>query len=121
MDKLNPCPFCGSIDLEVSNTHTPSYWVECHECDAKAHGASFNYTTKQHNDFHSKPLPRPYVLARKSAIAAWNRRTPTPLAEAREAVVEVVKLWRADRGYERYELLMAALDRLAAAEKSEGR
>lgn len=26
---LLPCPFCGSSDLEVENTHTPSYTVEC--------------------------------------------------------------------------------------------
>lgn len=72
--KLLPCPFCGSDDLEICNTHTPSYWVECHKCGAEAHGESFKYTTKQHNDFHSKPLPPPYVKAMKSAIAAWNRR-----------------------------------------------
>ena len=73
-DKLLPCPFCGSDDLEVWNTHTPSYVVECHGCEAQAHGKSFKYTTKQHDDFHSKPLPPPYVKARASAISAWNRR-----------------------------------------------
>ena len=70
---LKPCPFCESEELEICKTHTPSYWVEC-ECGAQASGESFNYTTKQHSDFHSKPLPKPYVLARDSAIAAWNRR-----------------------------------------------
>ena len=74
LSELKPCPFCGSDDLEVWNTHTPSYVVECHGCEAQAHGKSFKYTTKQHDDFHSKPLPPPYVKARASAISAWNRR-----------------------------------------------
>ncbi|MFM0736785.1 hypothetical protein PQQ51_06025 [Paraburkholderia xenovorans] len=35
---LDHCPFCGSNRLELTNTHTPSYWVRCLKCRAEAHG-----------------------------------------------------------------------------------
>ena len=34
-EKLKPCPFCKSTDLEVTNTHTPCYRVYCCGCDAE--------------------------------------------------------------------------------------
>ena len=28
--QLSPCPFCGESEkLELNNTHTPSYWIQC--------------------------------------------------------------------------------------------
>ena len=56
---LLPCPFCGSVRLEACNTHTPSFWVECLDCDGQAHG--------EHR-------PKSYIAALKSAVVAWNRR-----------------------------------------------
>lgn len=38
---LKPCPFCGSRDLELSNTHTPCFWVECSNCEAQVSGDYF--------------------------------------------------------------------------------
>ena len=36
--ELLPCPFCGSEDVELQNTHTASFWVKCNQCEAEAHG-----------------------------------------------------------------------------------
>lgn len=34
---INPCPFCGSVSLELCNTHSPSFWIEC-ECGVQFRG-----------------------------------------------------------------------------------
>lgn len=34
-ESLKTCPFCTSLNIEVSNTHTPSYWAECRDCGAQ--------------------------------------------------------------------------------------
>ena len=65
--ELRPCPFCGSGNIELINTHTPSCWVECLDCEGQAHGEPVrpkgNYQTRKH-----------FEQAIKSAIKAWNRR-----------------------------------------------
>ncbi|MDE2098435.1 MAG: Lar family restriction alleviation protein [Patescibacteria group bacterium] len=76
---LLKCPFCGSSSLQIGNTHTPSYWVECEDCGAAVYGKGYPYSKKEHSGFHSHllygtTLPKPYVLARMAAIKAWNRR-----------------------------------------------
>lgn len=58
VETLLPCPFCGAEDLELVNTHTPSYWVECETCRAEAHGDSL----------------QTHTAAIRSAVDAWNRR-----------------------------------------------
>jgi Lar family restriction alleviation protein len=63
-DKLKPCPFCGCHDPELSNTHTPSYWIQCPNCGAEVHGDA------------PRGLPN-RVTHRKgveSAIEKWNAR-----------------------------------------------
>lgn len=69
--KLKKCPFCGSADLEVNNTHTPSFWVECLNCSAEVHG---DYDSA--NDKPSSFLERCdlYIRALVSAVTCWNRR-----------------------------------------------
>lgn len=62
---LLPCPFCGSSNVELVNTWTACYWLEC-ECGAQIDGESF---------------PNDYSLAdheksKRSAIEKWNRRVP---------------------------------------------
>ncbi|WP_416187168.1 Lar family restriction alleviation protein [Hafnia paralvei] len=32
---LNNCPFCGSDQMQVENTGTANYWVECSLCTAQ--------------------------------------------------------------------------------------
>lgn len=70
-DKILPCPFCGSHDIELCNTHTPSYWMECQECDAQVHG---EYGPDLVSGPGSYGSLRQHEAAAKSAIAAWNRR-----------------------------------------------
>jgi len=69
-DCVLPCPFCGSADVELRNTHTASYWMACNECGAEHHGGKAfgrniesSYLTLRHHQ-----------LAKVSALKAWNRR-----------------------------------------------
>jgi hypothetical protein len=59
--ELRECPFCGSENLEVCNTHTPSFWVACLDCGSQAHGQHY---------------PGNYQRALESAVTAWNLRYP---------------------------------------------
>lgn len=40
-DVLKPCPFCGSGDQLLVNTHTACYWISCVMCGAEMHGEAF--------------------------------------------------------------------------------
>jgi ribosomal protein L37AE/L43A len=67
--ELLPCPFCGSTNVELCNTHTASYWVECQDCEASVHGGSFDdrfRTRKACLDAHDAAI--------SSAKAKWNKR-----------------------------------------------
>lgn len=83
---LLPCPFCGGTDLELSNTHTPSFRVECHGCEASSHGEYFESPRKRNTRFSYSANPQgefeaayadlwpEYRQAADSAIARWNSR-----------------------------------------------
>ena len=62
MEKLKPCPFCGSKNVVSSNEHSYdaiyNYYVECKECGAKGGLAIYSC---------DKCGP-------EEAIRAWNRR-----------------------------------------------
>ena len=66
-EELLSCPFCGCEEAEVINTHTPSYWVECNNCNGSAHGECFNVGNKKSEKVAHK-------MAFLSAIKAWNLR-----------------------------------------------
>lgn len=53
MEKIKPCPFCGSKKVEVNRTNENACWISCIRCAAQA---------------DSKP-------ARKDAIKLWNKRS----------------------------------------------
>ena len=54
------------------------------------------------------------------SLTEWNRRTPDPLAEAREKVVEAAKQWRDADGYDRDDYaLVKAVDALRAKAKND--
>ena len=53
MSALLPCPFCGG-EAKTVFRGAPEQWVSCHVCNASG----------------------PMRDASKTAIAAWNRRTP---------------------------------------------
>jgi Lar family restriction alleviation protein len=69
-DLVLPCPFCGGKP-ELQNTHTAAYWLEC-ECGAEVHGRAFGQSLSSVELTH-----RHHRNAKKSALAAWNRRTPS--------------------------------------------
>lgn len=64
-DHLEPCPFCGSTDLEMSNVNNARYWIECKTCEARAEGKAQRYGRRI----------EPHRLAAASAIEIWNHRT----------------------------------------------
>lgn len=82
---LDACPFCGSSELALLNTHTPYYWIECEGCGAEAHGEiPDGGGGKIHTREECIELHR---LAMASAVAKWNARplaTPTIAQSARE-------------------------------------
>jgi len=71
---LDSCPFCGSNNLTVENTHTPFYNVTCEDCGADGPDGVPN------PDYDGKRI-RSKVLcgylhqdAFANAIALWNDR-----------------------------------------------
>ena len=70
---LLPCPFCGSTDDTVSNTHTPFYTASCGTCDAEGprdyRDGEF-WTPRVSKD----GTERIHRKAFSAAIFAWNRR-----------------------------------------------
>lgn len=76
-DRPLPCPFCGGSNLELSNTHTACYSVECNDCGAQITGENLtgNYASEK------IPLTR-HIKAKSSALLAWNRRAPAAPAPA---------------------------------------
>ena len=71
-DQREDCPFCGSADLELHNTHTAYYCVECNECGAQVSGKPFGTRLPS-----NKLTMANHRRAKASALAAWNRRAPT--------------------------------------------
>lgn len=67
---LEPCPFCGSLNVTVSNTHTPSYWAECEDCGAQ--GPSSTYPKREARS--RAGVRRQHKAALSEAVERWNRR-----------------------------------------------
>jgi hypothetical protein len=61
-EKVKDCPFCGSSEIMVENTHTAAYWVECCECLVEIPGEYEDDTLEGHKK------------AFLSAIDCWNSR-----------------------------------------------
>lgn len=69
---LKPCPFCGErTGLEVCNTHTPSFWVECGSCGAEKEGV---YENVDYSLISFDAKCDLYIRAMKTAVSEWNRR-----------------------------------------------
>lgn len=64
-EEVKPCPFCGSGMIELENTHSAAYWMECQGCGAQVDGESFT----NHPDNEES-----HLAAAQSARTAWNRR-----------------------------------------------
>lgn len=67
---LRNCPFCGGADLEICNTHSPAYWIECVTCGAECPGEVENEgscaTELEALKAHNRAL--------LSAVECWNQR-----------------------------------------------
>lgn len=64
---LKHCPFCGSTDLDLFNTHTASCWVECGGCGSSGNGRVCQTKTGRQNRKH-------FLEAIVSAVEIWNTR-----------------------------------------------
>lgn len=68
---LLSCPFCGSDELKVVNTHSPAYWVEC-KCGVQKYGEPF---AEQAGDAKTEAeLSSAHEQAFMSAVNGWNQR-----------------------------------------------
>ncbi|MGV3580035.1 Lar family restriction alleviation protein [Brevundimonas sp.] len=72
LDKLAPCPFCGSEHVSMSFFATPDsgstpagHFIECETCSAAGEGVRI-----------VGEAPDRIEYAQSKAIAAWNRRHP---------------------------------------------
>lgn len=63
-EEVKPCPFCGSADIALCNTHTAAYWMECQDCGAQVDGHS--YASLDDDESH--------LASARSALEAWNHR-----------------------------------------------
>ena len=63
-ETVRGCPFCGSRDIELCNTHTAAYWMECQKCGAQVNGTSYA-------DFDDEES---HLKAARTALINWNHR-----------------------------------------------
>ena len=61
---MKPCPFCGHRDVELANTHTPYYWMECRSCGCEIPDPRSARGTGE----------RSHRASAMRAIAAWQSR-----------------------------------------------
>lgn len=60
--ELKPCPFCGSMKLDVASTNAESHWIECEMCGAQA--PSGETLTEGVALWNSRRPPQQYVNVR---------------------------------------------------------
>lgn len=65
-DRLLPCPFCGSRDIELQHTWTASYWLECKVCGCELH---------DNGRIGSHANPECHLTSARRVIKRWNVRT----------------------------------------------
>lgn len=96
---LPVCPFCGSDCLEVTNTHTPCFTVECQDCGGNISGDSYTSeitSSKSGKLFSGRTLTNrlkyaeAYRKAVVSAVYQWGQRGPAvgmSISRARDMVL----------------------------------
>lgn len=70
-ESLLCCPFCGCAEVNVVNTHSPSYWAECAGCGAK--GSDGRSRSSKHPMSERSATLR-HVQAFTKAFRKWNTR-----------------------------------------------
>jgi hypothetical protein len=85
-EKLLPCPFCGSTDLEILPEDPSRYgndWgaVQCVSLDCPTYDGFRSHGVRV-GDGQDVSDERGSDAYKSQAIAAWNRRTPAPEGEA---------------------------------------
>ena len=77
MDRLKPCPFCGSKDIKLFGNNRDSFWFRCIKC-----ASIDSYDTE------------------RKAVRAWNKRVSIPSEEQKKC--KDCKWWRdSDGAYRR--------------------
>lgn len=69
MDRLKPCPFCGSKDIKLCGNHRDSFWFRCNKC-----ASIDSYDTE------------------RQAVRAWNKRVAIPSVYKGMTNGEVIKM-----------------------------
>lgn len=71
------CPFCGAEgeDLELTNTHTPFYSVECQNCDAQGPTGRDTKAPASGRYRSAADYERAHRDAFGNAIVLWNDRS----------------------------------------------
>lgn len=67
MDRLKPCPFCGSKDIKLFGNHRDSFWFRCNKC-----ASIDSYDTE------------------RQAVRSWNKRVAIPSAE-QEPILDKIR------------------------------
>jgi hypothetical protein len=85
-EKLLPCPFCGSTDLEIlpeDPSRDGDAWgaVQCVNVDCSTYDILKSHGVRV-EDGQDVSDERGSDAYKSAAIAAWNRRTPAPEGEA---------------------------------------
>jgi hypothetical protein len=85
-EKLLPCPFCGSTDLEIlpkDPSRDGNAWgaVQCVNVDCSTYDILKSHGVRV-EDGQDVSDERGSDAYKSAAIAAWNRRTPAPEGEA---------------------------------------
>jgi hypothetical protein len=94
-EKLLPCPFCGSTDLEIlpeDPSRDGNAWgaVQCVNVDCSTYDILKSHGVRV-EDGQDVSDERGSDAYKSAAIAAWNRRTPAPEGALRIVPVEPTK------------------------------
>lgn len=127
-ERLLPCPFCGSTDLEIlpeDPSRDGDAWgaVQCVNVDCSTYDILKSHGVRV-EDGQDVSDERGSDAYKSAAIAAWNRRTPAPEGEAVDRVMAVLNYWfdgsrRIDRNSEKVAQLAALASPVVPAPEGE--